>query len=52
MPVLVGQAHTTVRLTRSEFEEMIEPGVERTIEVLADALETAGVSGATSRRSC
>ncbi|MET0780883.1 MAG: Hsp70 family protein [Microbacterium sp.] len=46
VPVLVGQSHTTVRLTRSEFEEMIEDGVERTIEVLAHALETADVDSA------
>ncbi len=45
VPVLVGQSHSTVRLTRSEFEEMIEDGVERTIEVLDQALETAGVEG-------
>ena len=44
VPVLVGQAQTTVRLTRSEFEEMIEAGIERTIEVLSEALETADVS--------
>jgi cell division ATPase FtsA len=34
-----------VRLTRSEFEEMIEDGVERTIDVFTEALETAGVEG-------
>lgn len=43
VPLLVGQVNSTVRLTRSEFEEMIEDGVERTIDVLAAALETAGV---------
>ncbi|MGA1828608.1 Hsp70 family protein, partial [Microbacterium sp.] len=43
VPLLVGQAHSTIRLTRSEFEEMIEDGIERTIDVLATALETAGV---------
>ena len=43
VPLLVGQVNTTVRLTRSEFEEMIEDGVERTIDVLATALETADV---------
>ncbi len=46
VPVLVGQSQTTVRLTRSEFEEMIEDGVERTVEVLAEALESAGVDAA------
>jgi actin-like ATPase involved in cell morphogenesis len=44
VPVLVGGSHSTVRLTRSEFEEMIEPGVERTIDVLSDALDTADVA--------
>ena len=48
--VLVGQVHSTVRLTRSEFEEMIEDGVERTIDVLATALETAGVDTDGARR--
>ena len=43
VPLLVGQVNSTVRLTRSEFEEMIEDGVERTIDVLATALETADV---------
>jgi cell division ATPase FtsA len=43
VPLLVGQVNATVRLTRSEFEEMIEDGIERTIDVLAAALETAGV---------
>ena len=46
VPLLVGQVNTTVRLTRSEFEEMIEDGVERTIDVLATALETADVDSA------
>lgn len=46
VPVLVGAAPTTVRLTRSEFEELIEGGVDRTIEALAQALETAGVEDA------
>ena len=46
VPLLVGQVNSTVRLTRSEFEEMIEDGVERTIDVLATALETAGVDSA------
>ncbi|WP_314508028.1 Hsp70 family protein [uncultured Microbacterium sp.] len=44
VPLLVGGSHNTVRLTRSEFEEMIEPGVERTIDVLSDALDAADVS--------
>jgi molecular chaperone DnaK len=46
VPLLVGPVNSTVRLTRSEFEEMIEDGIERTIDVLAGALETAGVQSA------
>lgn len=46
VPLLVGPVNSTVRLTRSEFEEMIEGGIERTIDVLAGALETAGVQSA------
>ncbi|HWI31685.1 MAG TPA: Hsp70 family protein [Microbacterium sp.] len=44
VPVLLGDHHGTVRLTRSEFEEMIEVGVDRTIDVFADALERSGVA--------
>lgn len=43
VPVLVGTSPTTVRFTRSEFEELIEGGIDRTMEALAQALETAGV---------
>jgi actin-like ATPase involved in cell morphogenesis len=43
IPVLVGGAQTTVRLTRSEFEELIEGGIERTIDLLDEALEAADV---------
>ncbi len=46
VPVLVGQTQTTVRLTRSEFEGMIEEGVERTIDVLGGALDAAGMTPA------
>lgn len=43
IPVLIGAAQTTVRLTRSEFEELIEGGIERTIDLLDEALENADV---------
>lgn len=37
--VLLGDARTTVRLTRSEFEGMIEDGIHRTIDVLASLID-------------
>lgn len=43
VPVLVGAAGATVRLTRSEFEGMIEAGIARTIDVLADAFDSTAV---------
>ena len=43
IPVAVAATHTTVRLTRSEFEQMIEPALDRTIEVVEETLERAGV---------
>lgn len=44
VPVLVGDGHGAVRLTRAEFEDMIEPEIERTIEVLETALEQSGLT--------
>ncbi|WP_150952851.1 Hsp70 family protein [Microbacterium testaceum] len=44
VPVLVGGGHGAVRLTRAEFEDMIEPEIERTIEVLEIALEQSGLT--------
>ncbi|TDK26824.1 Hsp70 family protein [Arthrobacter crusticola] len=43
IPVLLPEAHTSVRLVRSEFEAMIEDPVRSTVEVLAGVLEAAGV---------
>jgi len=44
VPVLVGDGHGAVRLTRAEFEDMIEPEIERTVEVLEIALEQSGLT--------
>ena len=44
IPVLLGDRETTVRLTRDEFEAMIEDAIGRTAETLADALESADVT--------
>ncbi|MEL4317992.1 Hsp70 family protein [Leifsonia sp. YIM 134122] len=41
IPVLLGDRDSTVRLTRAEFESMIEEGIERTIEIVADLVESA-----------
>ncbi|MEJ1156047.1 Hsp70 family protein [Microbacterium marmarense] len=41
VPVLVGQSPSTVRITRAEFEDMIDAGISRTADTLANALETA-----------
>ncbi|MEV8266884.1 Hsp70 family protein [Microbacterium sp. NPDC076911] len=41
VPVLVGQSHSTVRITRAEFEDMIDAGISRSADILANALETA-----------
>lgn len=43
IPALLGGVHSTVRLTRDEFESMIEHHIERTLDVVADALEAAAV---------
>lgn len=43
IPVAVAAVHTTVRLTRAEFEQMIEPALDRTIDVLDDTVEHAGI---------
>lgn len=44
IPVLLGDRETTVRLTRDEFEAMIEGAIGRTADTLADALESADVA--------
>ncbi|MET0295802.1 MAG: Hsp70 family protein [Microbacterium sp.] len=43
IPVLLGEGKTTVRLTRSEFETMIEDGIGRTLDVVSAVLSSAGV---------
>ncbi|MFB8145751.1 Hsp70 family protein [Microbacterium sp. NPDC056003] len=43
IPVLVEGHHVSVRLTRAEFEAMIEPGVVRTVEALTRSLEGSGL---------
>ncbi|MCJ1706453.1 Hsp70 family protein [Microbacterium sp. VKM Ac-2923] len=44
VPVLIGDGHGAVRLTRAEFEDMIEPEIARTVEVLEIALEQSGLT--------
>jgi actin-like ATPase involved in cell morphogenesis len=43
IPVVLGTAATNLRLTRTEFEVMIEPAVARTVEALDVALAEAEV---------
>lgn len=43
IPVLAGGRRTTVRLTRSEFEGMIEDGIVRTVDVVSDVFASAGI---------
>ncbi|MHA6507881.1 Hsp70 family protein [Tessaracoccus sp. Y1736] len=43
IPVLLPQVSTKIRLTRSEFESMIDEHLERTVGALDDAVEGAGV---------
>ena len=45
IPVALGGVRQRVRLTRAEFEEMIRPDLDRTIEALHRALESAAVDG-------
>ncbi|WP_164743513.1 Hsp70 family protein [Microbacterium sulfonylureivorans] len=45
IPVLVQGSHGSVRLTRGEFEAMIEKDIERTIDRFAQALESTGLDG-------
>ncbi|OZM77009.1 Hsp70 family protein [Pseudonocardia sp. MH-G8] len=46
IPVMVPGAHTAVRMGRDEFEELIRPVVQQTVEVLRQALASAGVGAA------
>ena len=43
IPVLLPQVSTKIRLTRSEFETMIDEHLDRTVGALDDAVEGAGV---------
>lgn len=43
IPVLLGDGRATVRLTRSEFESMIEGDIARTVDVVSDLLSSADV---------
>ncbi|MDQ7878416.1 Hsp70 family protein [Microbacterium sp. QXD-8] len=43
VPVLLPAGRSSVRLTRAEFEDMIDPYVTQTVDVLEDALEAADV---------
>ncbi len=43
IPVLVPPHRASVRLTRSEFEDMITPSIERTVDALDEALESASL---------
>ncbi len=45
IPVALGGVRQRVRVTRAEFEEMIRPDLDRTIEALHRALESAAVDG-------
>jgi actin-like ATPase involved in cell morphogenesis len=43
IPVALPNVHTGIRLTRAEFEPMIQPAIGETIEALRRAVERAGV---------
>ncbi len=45
IPVALGGVRQRVRVTRAEFEEMIRPDLDRTIEALHRALQSAAVDG-------
>ncbi len=44
IPVLLPSASTQIRLVRGEFEEMIRPALEDTVDLLSRAIRSAGVS--------
>ena len=44
IPVALGDIRQRVRLTRAEFEEMIRPDLDRTVEAMHRALGSAAVS--------
>ena len=43
IPVMLPGMHSEVRLTRSEFEDMIRPALQETIVAMRRAVESAGV---------
>lgn len=43
VPLLIGAGHGTVRVTRGEFEQMIEEQIARTADVLDEAISASGV---------
>nr|WP_240948855.1 Hsp70 family protein [Microbacterium sp. CFH 90308] len=43
IPVLLPAGRSSVRLTRAEFEDMIDESVEQTVDALEDALDAADV---------
>lgn len=45
LPVALPGLSTTLRLTRSEFEGLIRPALEETVDSMARALRSAGVPG-------
>ena len=45
VPVALGGVRQRIRVTRAEFEDMIRPHLDRTIEALHRALESAAVDG-------
>ena len=43
VPVALPSGHARVRLVRSEFEQMIEPDLRRTVETLRETIDAAGL---------
>ena len=46
IPVLIAAERSSVRLTRTEFEHMIGPSLDRTLEALESAVDSAETAGA------
>jgi molecular chaperone DnaK len=46
VPVMLPGTHTSVRVGRSEFEEMIRPAVLQTVDAMREAMASAGVTPA------
>jgi hypothetical protein len=43
IPVFVGAARSSIRVTRGEFEAMIEPALDRTMDALDRTIDSAGL---------